>query len=120
MNESLFEAVALDEHGRFYRGQLPDELIFSGEQFETLWQLHPEEYHVIQMPGGPVRTPRWQQAYGADYHYTGRTNRALPVPPLLEPLVSWCRQNIDERLNGVLLNWYEAQQGHYIGPHRDS
>ncbi|OWK40401.1 2OG-Fe(II) oxygenase [Fimbriiglobus ruber] len=71
------------------------------------------------MPGGPVQTPRWQQAYGADYHYTGRTNTALPVPPVLEPLREWVRQSIDPRLNALLLNWYDGP-GHYIGPHHDS
>ena len=82
--------------------------------------LHPDDYHVIQMHGRPVKTPRWQQAYRADYHYTGRTNAALPVPPILEPLYSWARRAIDGRLNGLLLNWYDGKLGHYIGPHRDS
>jgi alkylated DNA repair dioxygenase AlkB len=66
-----------------------------------------------------VETPRWQQAYGADYHYTGRVNRALPVPPFVEPLMAWVQAHIDPRLNGALLNWYEGP-GHYIGPHHDS
>ena len=54
------------------------------------------------MPGGPGETPRWQQAYGADNHYTGRTNSALPVPPALEPLRAWALEHIDPRLNGLL------------------
>lgn len=87
--------------------------------FDAVWALYPEAKHVIHMPGGPVETPRWQQAYGADYHYTGRTNAALPVPPVLEPLRAWARQHIDPRLNALLLNWYEGP-GHYIGPHHDS
>ena len=72
------------------------------------------------MHGRPVKTPRWQQAYRADYHYTGRTNTALPVPAILEPLHHWARQAIDDRLNGLLLNWYDGALGHYIGPHHDS
>ena len=64
--------------------------------FEALWAIHPDDYHVIQMHGRPVKTPRWQQAYGADYHYTGRTNAALPVPPVLEPFRSWAREAVDE------------------------
>lgn len=27
---------------------------------------------------------------------------------------------VDERLNGMLLNWYDGSLGHYIGKHRDS
>ena len=70
--------------------------------------------------GRKVKTPRWQQAYGTDYHYTGRVNQALPVPPLLEPLLIWSREAIHDRLNGLLLNWYDGELGHYIGPHHDS
>jgi alkylated DNA repair dioxygenase AlkB len=55
-----------------------------------------------------------------DYHYTGRTNRALPVPPILERLLAWATEAIDPRLNGVLVNWYDGSLGHYIGRHRDS
>jgi alkylated DNA repair dioxygenase AlkB len=110
----------LGDGHRFHVGRLPSELCPDAEQFELLWELHPSDYHIITMHGQPVKTPRWQQAYGADYHYTGRTNTAIPIPPILEPLAGWTRQTIDERLNGLLLNWYDGTLGHYIGPHKDS
>jgi alkylated DNA repair dioxygenase AlkB len=103
----------------FLTGALPAELMWNAVRFEEVWKLHPEGKHIIHMPGGPVETPRWQQAYGADYRYTGSTNSALPVPAVLEPLRTWARQLIDSHLNGLLLNWYEGS-GHYIGPHHDS
>lgn len=103
----------------FLTGAVPAELAWDAARFDEVWELHPADKHVINMPGGPVETPRWQQAYGADYRYTGRTNTALPVPPALEPLRDWARRTIDPRLNGLLLNWYEGA-GHYIGPHHDS
>jgi alkylated DNA repair dioxygenase AlkB len=115
-----FERHDLDGRHAFFSGRLPGGLALDADRFEDLWAMHPEEYHVIQMPGGPVKTPRWQQAYGRDYHYTGRVNAALPVPPLLEPLLDWSRQAIHGRLNGLLLNWYDGERGHYIGPHHDS
>lgn len=115
-----FEAYVLEDGHRFYVGLLPRELCPNATGFEALWDLHPGDYHVIKMHGRPVKTPRWQQAYGADYHYTGRTNTALSVPPLLEPVHAWARQTIDQRLNGLLLNWYDGELGHYIGPHSDS
>jgi alkylated DNA repair dioxygenase AlkB len=90
------------------------------DEFESLWGLHPDEYHEILMHGRLVKTPRWQQAYGADYHYTGKTNPALPVPPILEPFRDWARRTIHNGLNGILLNWYAGKLGHYIGPHHDS
>ena len=103
----------------FRSGRLPEELLWDASAFEAAWAMHPEEKHEIMMHGRPVLTPRWQQAYGADYHYTGRVNKGLPVPPLIEPLLSWVRSSIEPRTNGALLNWYEGP-GHYIGPHHDS
>jgi alkylated DNA repair dioxygenase AlkB len=88
--------------------------------FDSLWKMHPPQYHRIRLMGRLVDTPRWQQAYGVDYYYTGRINRARPIPSLLQPLLTWAREEIDERLNGLLLNWYDGVHGHYIGKHRDS
>lgn len=115
-----FTVCQLDANASFYSGSLPNDLIPSGEQFQAIWDLHPAEYHDIMMHGRMVKTPRWQQAYGADYHYTGRVNKALPIPSMLHSLVTWVLANIDDRLNGVLVNWYDGQLKHYIGAHRDS
>jgi alkylated DNA repair dioxygenase AlkB len=110
----------LDDASGIDVGKLPDSLIPDPGTFERWWDLHPEAFHEIQMHGRKVMTPRWQQAYGADYRYTGSTNRALPVPDALAPLHAWLLAEIDPRLNGLLLNWYDAARGHYIGKHRDS
>src|SRR5258708_7776134 len=99
------EAYQLSESHRFYVGQLPAELVPDAPGFETLWAMHPLQYHEIKIHGRLVRTPRWQQAYGVDYHYTGRVNKALPVPPLLAPFLEWAQRSFDQRLNGLLLNW---------------
>jgi alkylated DNA repair dioxygenase AlkB len=72
------------------------------------------------MHGKEVKTPRWQQAYGYSYEYTGSRNNALPTPEVLESFLAWGQQNVDPRLNGLLLNWYDGAAGHYIGPHRDA
>ena len=111
--------------GRFsiFTAQLPDELKRAGQaRFAELWTLHPRHFHTITQPftGRTIPLPRWQQAYGRDYRYSGGVNRALPLPPLLEPHLAWARRQIDPRLNGLLLNWYDAALRHYIGPHRDS
>ena len=116
-----FESRSLDGDGSYLLvARLPDELIPDKEGFETLWQLHPPEFYELQMYGRGVKTPRWQQAFGMDYRYTGRINHALPTPPFLEPFLEWSRANIDSSLNGLLLNWYDGTLGHYIGRHRDS
>ena len=104
----------------FWSGTLPGDLLPGPAGFEEIWSLHPEEYHQIVMYGRAVETPRYQQAFGADYHYAGRKNLALPTPAALQALLAWGQSAVDSRLNGVLLNWYEGALGHYIGRHRDS
>lgn len=104
----------------FWSASLPESLALGPEAFEALWALHPGTYHTIHLHGRKVQTPRYQQAYGHDYHYTGNTNRALPVPATIAPFLAWGQAAIDARLNGVLLNWYDGDLGHYIGKHRDS
>ena len=115
-----FECHDLGGGLTFRAGCLPARLRFDAAAFEALWRLHPPEYHEILMHGRVVKTPRWQQAFGMDYRYTGRVNRALPVPPLLGPLHDWARGLVDGRLNSLLVNWYDGALGHYMGRHRDS
>ncbi len=116
----MLEQRALDATSHVLVGRLPEALIPDPATFDRWWALHPADFHDIKMHGRSVKTPRWQQAYGADYRYTGNTNRALPVPAELAPLHAWLRETIDPRLDGLLLNWYDAARGHYIGKHRDS
>jgi hypothetical protein len=73
-----FTAHKLDPEPNVCCGRLPVEFVWEGEQFDDLWDSHPAEYHVIRMPAGLVRTPRWQQAYGKDYEYSGRVFRLRP------------------------------------------
>jgi alkylated DNA repair dioxygenase AlkB len=118
------EGLVLADHDlgdgcMFRSGCLPERLLWDEAAFEAAWATHQTDKHQIMMHGRLVQTPRWQQAYGADYHYTGRINKALPLPPVVEPLMAWVREQIDLRINGALLNWYEGP-GHYIGPHHDS
>jgi alkylated DNA repair dioxygenase AlkB len=88
--------------------------------FEALWAEHPRDFHEIVIHGKRVKTPRWQQAYGQNYAYTGSLNNALPLDRISGAYLSWCRENIDSRLNGLLINWYEGRAQHYMGKHRDA
>lgn len=115
-----FAAHRLDDRCHLWVGHLPQDLAPKPGDFERLWSLHPPEYHEILIHGRKIKTPRWQQAYGGDYYYSGQFNRALPTPDTLQPFLSWCRTNIDPRLSALLLNWYDARFKHYIGKHRDS
>jgi alkylated DNA repair dioxygenase AlkB len=114
-------AHPLDDAGHeILLGRLPDDLIPNEAAFEALWDLHPEGFHEIMIHGRLVKTPRWQQAYGRDYQYTGQVNRALPVAPEMEAMFAWFKEALDPRLNGLLFNWYDGARDHYIGAHRDS
>ncbi len=118
MHPALSE-VSLPYGLSVWSGSLPDTHLPDTDTFDKIWALHPDEYHRIHIHGREVATPRWQQAYGMDYHYTGKTNGALPVAPILAPFLAWGK-SLDARVNGLLLNWYDAEKGHYIGAHRDS
>lgn len=115
-----FERHKLDEHYSVYSSRLPPELVLSEAEFEELWDLHPIEHNDIRIHGRIVKTPRWQQAYGVDYYFSGQTYGAIPTPGILEPFVAWGRSVICSEYNGVLVNWYDGQRDHYIGKHRDS
>lgn len=119
-NQNGMQRIELDCSNFICFGQVPRMLEADKVKFNSLWALHPEEYHQITIHGNSVLTPRWQQAYGRDYFFTGQTNYALAIPELLKPYLEWAQSSIDKRLNGLLLNWYDGSLGHYIGRHRDS
>jgi alkylated DNA repair dioxygenase AlkB len=120
--------INIEKHILFYKHEfvvtcLPSDLLHDASiNFARLWELHPADFHEIPQPftGKRIPVPRWQQAYGHDYRFAGTTNRALRIPDLLTPFLEWSRRQFDGRLNGLLLNWYDANRHHYIGPHSDS
>lgn len=118
-NELLFDRVLLSAEHEIFISQLIPEFNWGYEKFMQLWNKHPEQFHIVKMHGKEIPTPRWQQAYGKNYRYTGSQNNALPIEDVLQPFLDWSRENIDAQLNGLLLNWYDGTKGHYIGPHRD-
>jgi len=103
-----------------FRGRLPGDVRAAVGDFEALWAMHPAEPHEVTMFGRCVATPRYQQAFGHDYVYSGNVNRASPVPGSLVALVRWLQVAIDPALNGLLVNWYDGTRRHYMGPHRDT
>lgn len=119
MNPEIFTKIPLDDNHNIYLSPVIDQFNWNYERFAELWETHPENYHTLKIHGKEVLTPRWQQAYGKNYRYTGSKNNALAVTELLQPFLDWSCEQIDTRLNGMLLNWYDGQSNHYIGAHRD-
>lgn len=114
-----FQWLAVDGQHGVWISRLPRKLSWCPAQFDALWEVHPEGFHEVRMFGRLVAVPRWSEAYGQDYRYSGTLHRASPVPDRLSPLLSWSKNTVDERLNGVLVNWYDGSLGHKIGAHRD-
>ncbi len=114
-----FESFNLSPEHKIYRFEKHPDFILDQKSFKELWESHPEDYHILKIHGREVKTPRWQQAYGKNYRYTGSRNNALPITQMLSPFLEWSKEHVDERLNGLLLNWYDGTKKHYIGAHRD-
>ncbi|TCI92182.1 alpha-ketoglutarate-dependent dioxygenase AlkB [Tenacibaculum sp. M341] len=119
MNKEIFKTIPLDDISKLYYSDKIKEFDFSEIDFQKIWDTHPEEFHTVKMYGKEILTPRWQQAYGKNYNYSGSRNNALPIPEIFKKFLKWSRENIDDKLNGLLVNWYDGKKNHYIGPHRD-
>lgn len=104
----------------YSRRQLPLELQVDSDLFEVLWQLHPLELGKVKMFGKIIDTPRYQANYGKEYHYTGLTHPATPVPhPYLERLMAWVCADSGQHYEQMIINWYRDGSD-YIGKHSDS
>lgn len=68
---------------------------------------------------GPAPRLGGKQAFGKDYSFSGQISEALPIPDFLEVFLDLQREAVDVRLNGLLVEWYDASLGHYIGQHRE-
>ena len=72
-------------------------------------------YHVGT---SSIDTPRYQQAFGNSYYYSGMMHKGAPMVPQLEIFMNWCKL-FTPTLNGCLVNWYWGGDS-YIGPHSDN
>ena len=103
-------------------GKIPVQL--TQEQYDHLWNSHPIERNEIFIFNKYHKVPRWQQAYGINYSFSGNTAIAQPITPLLQQYIDWANRNEIKQgrpgeLNGILVNWYQDGE-HYIGWHSDS
>ena len=111
--------IDLDDQHAVLIGDLPSQLRLTPALFEACWVMHPDSFHEVRLFGRRVPVPRWSETYGRDYKFSGTVQHALPIPDLIAPLLAWSQAHVDERLNGILVNWYDGALGHKIGAHRD-
>lgn len=109
----------LDSSCSVYSGRLPKELFAQSDLFDQLWLLRPQQPQFIQMVGKRTEIPRRQLAVGADYAFSNQVSQAIQTPPLLKPFLEWARRDINPRMNGMLLNFYNGPD-EYIGRHNDA
>ncbi len=114
------KTLQLDEIGSTVTsGTIPEQIRPGENTFAEIWDLHPERYNRAVIHGRTVNLPRWVRAYERDYAYSNQLARAEPAPAVLRPFLLWGREQLDERLNGLLVNWHDGSLGHRHGPHRD-
>lgn len=87
--------------------------------FQAIWNAHPAQQMKVTIYERESVVPRWVQAYGKDYAYSGQVAVALPTPEWLVPFFDRAKE-ISPSVNGALVNWYDGAMKHRIGPHRDN
>ena len=97
-------------------GMLPDYI--SDYCFDTLWNIHPHDYGEIKIYGKVIKTPRWQQAYGRSYNFSGMNHVALDLPKEFQLFLDFVNSLDYGQFNQILINWYENGL-HSIGKHSD-
>lgn len=97
---------------------LPDDIKFSKDDYQTIWNMKPDKPHTIFIFGKKFDTPRLQQAYGKDYAFSGNTSKALPIPNIFLPLLKFMSDKYNTNFNMLLINWYRDGND-YIGMHSD-
>ena len=105
------------------QGKIPSIIQINEEEYQKLWDSHPLEKHRIFIFNKYHLVPRWQQAYGKNYKFSGNVAKAKKITNQLKKYLDWANDNELKRgrsnnLNGILVNWYKNGDD-YIGWHSD-
>lgn len=111
-SEELTKKSFLDEF------TLPKYLLPNKDDFNKIWDLHPENRSEIMIHGSKIQIPRFQKSYIKDYAFSGAVAKAAPLPKILQPYLDFCNSLKYGVFNQFLLNWYE-NGNNYIGSHAD-
>ena len=99
--------------------RLPPDMCVNPILFKELWNLHPVKKGQVRIYGKLLETPRWQQAFGESYHFSGMTHVAAPLThPFLKHLAQRVFDHSGFPYLQVLINWYQ-DGNHRIGWHSD-
>lgn len=105
----------------YFPGYLPS----TPDTFAEILSEKPAEQHVIKMFGESRTLPRFNQAYGNAYKYSGAVSEARPWTPITSTIRDKLSEDLKSYLpetplnfNMALVNWYMIPS-HYISPHSD-
>ena len=91
----------------------------SKEEYKKLMDMCPEHRHQIKIYGRYIEVPRYQQAYGEEYAFSGTVSPAVKMPPLIQKIRDKIQKIYpDYEFNNCLGNWY-MKGDHYISFHSD-
>ncbi len=110
-----------DETSVICTGDLPLKLHLSNDEYQKLWDIHPEERGKIKLMDIIISTPRWTQSYFMNYNFSGLDHPVYDdIPNIVKPHLKFVNDMKigPGEFNQCLINWYG--NGHdYIGEHSD-
>jgi alkylated DNA repair dioxygenase AlkB len=86
--------------------------------FDTLWNMKPEEPDTIKMFGRNIPIPRLQQVFGIDYIFSGKSHRSIPIPAKFNIVIDHFNKKYNRNFNMLVVNWYRDGSD-YISMHAD-
>tara|TARA_R110002096_G_scaffold40913_7_gene111075 strand:- start:233 stop:1099 length:867 start_codon:yes stop_codon:yes gene_type:complete len=120
--------IIIDEENWSWYKYINDlEVNLNNDEFNELWDCHPQNFDTLKIFGKNVPLPRYQQAYGKNYKFNNKIHKAEPFNDIIKKILDYVNK-LDEldnifnknhkKYNTCFINWYE-DGNHYIGHHSD-
>ena len=90
------------------------------EEWDDLIKDCPKEKQEFIFMGKKIKMPRFQQAYGKSYNFSGITTKAIPFTPFILKIKNQINKLYPKNnFNNCLVNWYLTGDN-YISFHSDN
>lgn len=120
---SPVSVLPITEDGRSWILYAPKWSSLDANEFDKLWGTRPADRPQGLIAGAITTFPRYTQAFGRDYAFSGQVAKAVPFANAPDKLQEVVRRLQGSALlrehNSALVNYYAAEEGDYIGPHSD-
>jgi alkylated DNA repair dioxygenase AlkB len=115
MSELIYNKIQITEKSYLLITVLPSDMVID---FDSLWKEKPTTKPTLMMYGKELETPRYFQSYCVPYYFTGKLNKAEPLPNSFKFLKDFADNSEHGKFDQVLVNWYDNGLN-YIGAHSD-